>query len=384
MHDLTTFEHPTIDPASLPPHSEAIDLEKYLPDADSSVPALRPSEATAGRNVLLIGHAPQRRAVARALKGLDAKVRGVSWDAFAQDACGPDTVAAIIIGPPPNAPGWRSVATLRSLLPDRVAIAFVDPQPHNPRTIRRYYREGASVVFDWPRESILLAPVLAETLAIRMVHGKAKRGDRALGRVVRSHARLITPGIEGLSVSVQDGHVSLRGTAQSLPQAIAVESRAAEVPGVQSVDAANLLVEPSGLSDRAIRSSVKKVLSSVTEDTVAVAVSRGHVSLAGSVSRRAEARRLQDLIAHVRGVRGIDNKMVVSSKARAKDRSTAARVRMVLRAQFPQQRFELACFGGNVVVQGEVQTLATKRDVTRAIDEVEGVATVINKVRIRK
>lgn len=342
----------------------------------------KPSRASEARNILLLGGDLQRKLVARALSTLDAELRPIKWGEFVEDASDDQTVAAVITGPPPQVPLWKSVRTLRGVLPEHVAVVVVATDLGGPSATRRLYAEGAAVVFDWPRESLLLGGVLAETLALRLVHGKATRGDRALARVVRSHARLVAPAGHALQVDVRDGVAHLAGEVTTLPEAIEIESRVAEVPGVQAVHAEDLRVVSTGRSDRAISSAVKRVLSSVSEDTVAVSVRGGHVTLAGSVGSRAEARRLQGLVAHVRGVRGLDNRLVVSSDARDKDRTVAARVRKVLAARFPQLSLEVAAFGGHLVVQGEVQTLATKRDVSAVAEDVDGVHAVINKLMV--
>jgi osmotically-inducible protein OsmY len=345
-------------------------------------PRERPLTKSGTRNLVLVGSAARAEEIERALAHLDATLRTHDWGEDLTKTVGEDTVAVIVTESPPTAPLWKSARTLRQLLDDSVALVVLVPGTMPLPEVKRLYRIGSAAVLEWPRDSKILARMLVEVLALRYVHGPASKADMALARVVKAVVRSTVPSAGRMSVTAKEGVVSVVGTIPGLWVAAEIERSVAGLPGVRGVLLDELQVEPSGRSDRSIRQAVRRILDNVTSDTVSVAVQASHVTLAGSVTSRAEARRLRELVSHVRGVRGIENRMVVSEEAQARDTAVATRASRVLDGRFPHLDIAVQVFGGHAVLEGRVHTLADRKEVRQVVEDVRGVRRVVDKLAI--
>jgi osmotically-inducible protein OsmY len=260
-----------------------------------------------------------------------------------------------------------------------VPDATTEPQ------VRRIYERGASAVFFWPREALILPRALVEMIAMVRVRGRASKPDQALARAVRAHLRLVPEVESGVRVEVKQGIAFLSGETSLLWKKQVAEDGAAAVPGIKSAVAHDLHVARSDVSDRSLASRVRRLLSDtsqVEESTLVVRVERGYLTLAGSVSSRFELNRVVDLLANVRGVRGIDRLAVVSSKQQRRDRAAAKRLRQVVANRFPDEEVSVAFFGSVAELSGQVDRLRRKKEVERVVADQDAVDRVINKIDV--
>jgi osmotically-inducible protein OsmY len=345
-------------------------------------PTARAKSARTGANVIIVGAPRRRRAVERVLACLDANIRPLDWDESVADATDDATLAIVLSELPRSGRPWRIVGTLHQILERSVPVAMLVPSNTSTNTIRRIYAAGAAVVFEWPRESLVLARVLAEMLGFELVRGAARKGDAALARAVVAHLRLVSPHLANLGVEIDGGVVWLGGAVDRLSQRHDAEQTVAAIPGVRGVLARGVRVR-ARVPDREIRQAVRRLLDRAAAPsgaTVAIAVDAGTVALAGSVASKHDGDEVVDLVARIRGVKEIENDLVPSRARQAGDASVATHLRKIVRTIAPDERIDVAYFGGIAVLTGRVSSMSTRRVLTRAAGRLASVRRVIDKL----
>jgi osmotically-inducible protein OsmY len=127
---------------------------------------------------------------------------------------------------------------------------------------------------------------------------------------------------------------------------------------------------------------VLRSTSDIDTTTISMSVRNGYVSLAGSAADRLELERINEIISHVKGVRGIDNLATVSRLQKEKDHVIARRIHKVLALLFPREKVSVSVFGGVAVLSGRVELLSIKREVENLAREDRAVRRVINKIEV--
>jgi len=250
---------------------------------------------------------------------------------------------------------------------------------------RRVYGAGADVVVEWPKEGSLFPNLVAEMSAFQQVRGKPTDSDNALARSIEAHLKSV-PGL-GRKIRVQARHgvASLTGRVDSLWKKTKLEQMVSNVPGVTRVVTGSLHVSHSGLPDREIARAVRAALRDapdVDKRTISVGVRNGRVSLAGSAADRMEVRRLDEIVRNVKGVRDVDNLVVVSLRQKEKDSVVARRSTKSVSSHFPEVDVSVSVFGGVAVLSGHVPSLRVKGWIEELVAGDRAVSRVINKLAV--
>lgn len=332
--------------------------------------------------ICVVGSDKRADKVAQRLETLDVAIRRYGADLSLTDAIGATTAALVLVQPLENRDMTQAIAALRDApsgmeLP--IFVAAFDKVPD--KEVRRFYEAGATAVFHWSQEAIIFPRLVAEVVGIDEARGKARTPDVALARAVRARLRLADGLAAPLRLNATGGVVRVEGEVDQLWQRYAVEDLVAHVPGVTGVMTNNIRVGASGLSDHDIEQSVASLLrATTTSDTLAMSVVNGGVRLAGSIDAKMELRRIVDLIGHVRGVRGVDNLVTVSSSQRRSDQRVANHINKGLASVFAGQKITVSVFGQVAVVSGKVKSLDTKRKILTYVDASDGIERVVNKL----
>jgi osmotically-inducible protein OsmY len=343
--------------------------------------------ALARPRILVIGNAPRRTApVQEALEVLRARIDCMPWVVGLLDTLDRTTLAVVMVPPLPGIQLGRAVRLFRrSPWGSNGGIFLLLHDEAPDREVRGLYRAGATAVLHWPRDSVTLPDLVAEINGIEQVRGKATDADTALGRSVRARLRLAASMPAHLRVSCREGLVRLTGSIDGLWQRPLVAELVARVPGVRGVVTEGLRVPPSGLSDAAVGRAVRRLLRTmpgVAEESLTVAVHNGVVSLAGSLTSRRELEEVLRAVSDVRGVREIDNLLVVSPGQLDDDRRVARRLQGALERLFPGREIAVKVFGGVVVLRGVVEDLVTKRRVEEVAVNDPATTRVIDKLAL--
>jgi osmotically-inducible protein OsmY len=191
-----------------------------------------------------------------------------------------------------------------------------------------------------------------------------------------------------IGVAAKDGVVTLSGIVDSYARKLAAEKAAQRVHGVKvvAVDLEVKIAPTTEKTDAEIATAVKNALTwhtAVNEDQIEIKVDEGWVYLDGTVEwdymKKAAEKAISDLI----GVRGVTNRINVSSKAvessEVKRRITAAFHRS---ASIDSSNVHVEVAGGHVILTGKVRTWAERQDAENAAWTFPGVVAVDNQIEI--
>jgi osmotically-inducible protein OsmY len=346
-----------------------------------------PTVAKKRQRILVVGNTPRRLdSVQSALEPLKAKIERTPWVAGLFDTLDRSTLGVVMV---PRLPGTRLAHAVRACRGSDwgrtggVFVVLFDDS--TDRRVRSLYKAGATAVLEWPRDAVLFASLVAETKGIEQARGKATDADAALGRSVRARLRLACSMPSELRVSCRDGVVHAAGPINGLWLRSLVAEHIGRVPGVRQVVTEGLFVPNSGLPDVAVSRAVRGLLRTMPtagEESLSANVERGFVTLAGSISSRRDLDDVLRAISDLRGVRGIENLVVVSPQQRGDDRAVARRLQGAVSRLFPDEEVTVKVFGGVAVLQGTVAESAARRRVEAIVAADEDADRVINKLTV--
>lgn len=343
-------------------------------------PARSPRRSHKEPSILLAGE--ELDAVESAVQDLAVDVQRAGNLEAAISALDARVVGAFLVAPLPDRPLTTAVAILRDATGPAWPIFVVIPDGTPDIQTRRLYRKGATLVFEWPREALLLPRVALEMEPRRSA---ATSEDLRLERALRARLALIPGATKRLRVRVRSGTAILAGEVFTLWKMRRVEQFAEQMPGVASVIARGLSVVPSGLSDREIARNIRGLLRgamSVEERTLAVSVDDGHAVLKGTVSSLDELERLQQLLGNVWGVRSLTDQTDRAPAKKRRDQAVARHLQLVLSQLFPRADVRVAVIQGVAVLTGRVDRLDVKRAIESRISRDESIERVASKIEV--
>lgn len=253
--------------------------------------------------------------------------------------------------------------------------------------VRNLYKLGSSAVFEWPRESLILARLLAEILGMEWVRGSPTKSDLALARNIRAHFRIMDGIPKNIKLKVSEGIVYLSGTIGSYSKKKKIEEIVVHIPGVTGVHLESLRVPPSSIPDSVLSKKIEKTLKVtklIDENTLTYEVENGNVVLAGTTANGTELRNLLQIISEIDGVRDIRDLTTISAKEKRKDHEHVQSLQGTFKRLFPEEEIDIKYFGGVVVLTGTVENLPIKNRIQKVIRSKEYVQRVVNKLQIRK
>jgi osmotically-inducible protein OsmY len=331
-----------------------------------------------------VGSAEQVRPVTAPLRALGVEIVPAEDPASGLKQLRSATRAIVVI-PPVGKRSTRNICLrLREGLgASTVPVLVVLRQPMLPREQGSLYWNGAAGVFDWPREKVSLLRIVARVILVGQA-GRPLKGDEKLTRAARQRLRGHPASLgNALTVTVVRGVAVLEGQVDALWKLDEAEADLARLPGIEDVVVDGVEVSDSGLADRAIARSVRAVLegaAGIDVSTLAVRVAQGKVTLSGEVADRREMQRLVGLVRHVRGVRAIENLVVISAGKKARDTRVARMLVDEIAHHLPRAKVTVSVFGGVAVLEGRVPHPADRRQLEQIAEQHRFVQRVVNKV----
>ena len=190
-----------------------------------------------------------------------------------------------------------------------------------------------------------------------------------------------------VGVGVRDGIVTLSGVMDSYAAKRAAEHAAARVPGVKAVNS-QLEVGPTvprGRGDADIAWAAANVLSwnaLVAVDRIRIEVSKGWVTLEGSVEWGFQRTAAADVVADVAGVAGVTNMIVVSPAVPAESIKQEVEAALRRDSQVLARRLVVEARGDCVTLWGSVDSVKQREAAERAAWSAVGVRDVSNHITI--
>jgi osmotically-inducible protein OsmY len=191
-----------------------------------------------------------------------------------------------------------------------------------------------------------------------------------------------------IGVTVNKGIITLTGIVDSYGKRIAAQEAAHRVTGVLDV-ANDIQVRVSdGLdhTDPEIAQAVRNALEWdiwIPDEQIRSTVTDGWVTLEGAVSKLGECEDAERAVHHLRGVRGVTNKIMVSGpKVEPEKVRSMIEEALERRAEREAKRINVEVVDSTVTLSGAVRSWAEKRAILGAVSHAPGVRIVAENLFI--
>jgi len=182
-----------------------------------------------------------------------------------------------------------------------------------------------------------------------------------------------------IRLSAFNGIVTMQGSVQSYRRKLAAHEIAASFEGCRDLINELVVEPPSVVADEEAAGYVRAALSAhadITKEVITVSVSNGRVTLNGHVSNEWERTIAEDVAMSARGVRSVQNLLVVSLVNEIEDQALSLNILEALKwaRGLRDAKIQVAVVGDTAVLSGEVQQLWQK----------ETAYSVVRRFRIHK
>lgn len=190
-----------------------------------------------------------------------------------------------------------------------------------------------------------------------------------------------------IGVIVKDGIVTLTGTVDSYIKKWTAEEAAHRVRGVKAVVNEIEVRLPSSQerTDEDIAAAAVRALewdAGVPADQIDVTVSKGWVTLKGSVEWQHQREDAERAIRRLTGVKGITNLIVVKPKATPPELKQKIEEALKRLAETDAQRITVEVSGTKAILRGAVRSWAEREAAERAAWSAPGILEVDNQITV--
>jgi osmotically-inducible protein OsmY len=190
-----------------------------------------------------------------------------------------------------------------------------------------------------------------------------------------------------IGVVVKDGVVTLTGWVDSYSKKWAAEEAAHRVRGVKAVanDIEVRLPLSAERTDADLAAAAVRALewdALVNIDNLDVTVSKGWVTLKGSVDWQYQRDDAERVVRRLTGIKGVTNLITVKPRVTPTDLKQKIEQALVRTAQDDANRITVEVDGSKVILRGTVRSWAERQEAERAAWAAPGVLSVDNRITI--
>jgi osmotically-inducible protein OsmY len=188
-----------------------------------------------------------------------------------------------------------------------------------------------------------------------------------------------------IGVAVKDGVVTLTGRVDSYWEKMAAERAAARVAGVRAI-ANELEIHLPFSSERTDEDIARAALNrlewsiSVPKDRIKVKVSKGWLTLEGTVGWQFQKAAAEEAVRNLVGVKGLLNHIEVKPQVSKIEVKSAIEAALKRSAQVDANRITVETDGDKVILRGTVRSWFERQEAERATWRSPGVRTVDDRI----
>jgi osmotically-inducible protein OsmY len=188
-----------------------------------------------------------------------------------------------------------------------------------------------------------------------------------------------------IGVAVKDGVVTLTGRVDSYWEKMAAERAAARVAGVRAI-ANELEIHLPFSSERTDEDIARAALNrlewsiSVPKDRIKVKVSKGWLTLEGTVGWQFQKAAAEEAVRNLVGVKGLLNHIEVKPQVSKIEVKSAIEAALKRSAQVDANRITVETDGDKVILRGTVRSWFERQEAERAAWRSPGVRTVDDRI----
>ena len=190
---------------------------------------------------------------------------------------------------------------------------------------------------------------------------------------------------KAIEVSAKGGIVTLKGSVSTYAEKLAAARGVKRLAGVRALvdDIVVKLPQASRRTDDEITTAAVEAIrwiTTVSENTVKVAVCDGLLSLKGAVDGWHQKNAAEEAVRNLAGVKGLANLIVINPTATTVDIEDAIKAAFERHSLLNAQQIQVNTNGGTVVLGGNVRTSAELEEAERAAWAARGVTNVENNI----